>query len=161
MVTPARLASSFLLVVGCIAVVFASAPVALSVTTPAAPGRAQEGRRSVWDGVYTADQAVRGEAGYVRECAACHKRDLYGDEYAPALIRREFYKQWGGRSVGELHRATQSTMPQDAPASLPVQVYVDIVSYVLKMNQMPAGQAELPTEQAMLDRIAIHEKPAP
>jgi hypothetical protein len=121
----------------------------------------QESRRSVWDGVYTADQAGRGEARYVKECASCHKKDLYGDEYSPALIRREFYKRWSGRSVGDLHRAIYSTMPLDAPASLPAQVYVDIVSYLLKMNEMPAGQEDLPTDQAKLDGIAIHDKPAP
>ena len=41
--------------------------------------------RSVWDGVYTAEQAKRGEALYGQHCAACHGGTLLGAEAAPAL----------------------------------------------------------------------------
>ena len=41
---------------------------------------AQEATRSVWDGVYTNDQAKRGEALYARECGSCHGDMLTGGE---------------------------------------------------------------------------------
>src|SRR5258708_27979977 len=46
-----------------------------------AAGRAQEGAstsRSVWDGVYTEEQATRGEEIYRKECASCHGDTLAG-----------------------------------------------------------------------------------
>jgi len=34
--------------------------------------RAEEPIRSVWDGVYTAEQAKRGQPLYVKSCGSCH-----------------------------------------------------------------------------------------
>src|SRR5260370_8594146 len=39
--------------------------------------------RSVWDGVYTEEQAKRGEPIYRKECAACHGDMLPAGESAP------------------------------------------------------------------------------
>jgi len=39
---------------------------------------AQPSERSVWDGVYTAEQAKRGEALYANNCASCHGSALGG-----------------------------------------------------------------------------------
>ena len=122
---------------------------------------AQEAATTVWAGVYTEAQATRGEEGYLKDCAPCHRKDLYGDEYAPALVRRTFSDRWTDHSVGELYGVIRSTMPQDAPGTLPTQEYIDIISYVLKMNQMPAGRTDLPSDQAMLKQIMIRQKPRP
>jgi mono/diheme cytochrome c family protein len=143
-------------------------------TTVASNGRSAPGIRrepghafapqtatTVWAGLYTEAQAKRGEEGYLKDCAPCHQKDLYGDEYAPALVRGTFYNRWTDLSVGDLYSVICSTMPQDAPGSLPTQEYIDIVSYLLKMNKMPAGQAELPSDQAKLKEIKILEKPRP
>ena len=35
---------------------------------------------SVWDGVYTEEQAGRGQALYAKECASCHGASLSGGE---------------------------------------------------------------------------------
>jgi mono/diheme cytochrome c family protein len=122
-------------------------------------GFVQEATTTVWAGLYTEAQAKRGEEGYLKDCAPCHQKDLYGDEYAPALVRGTFYNRWTDLSVGDLSAVIQSTMPQDAPGSLPTQEYVDIISYLLKMNRMPAGQTELPSDQAKLKQIMIQPKP--
>jgi hypothetical protein len=47
------------------------------------------------------------------------------------------------------------TMPQEAPDSLPLQGYVDIVSYLLKANGSPAGGTELPPDSSKLQQIRI------
>src|SRR5260370_10887474 len=53
--------------------------------------QAQESaRRSVWDGVYTDQQAKRGEPKYRENCADCHGDDLEGDAEAPALSGATF-----------------------------------------------------------------------
>ena len=46
--------------------------------------------KSQWDGVYTEDQAKRGEPLYSQYCASCHGPDLTGGEMAPGLTGGEF-----------------------------------------------------------------------
>ena len=49
----------------------------------------------------------------------------------------------------------KQSMPQEAPDSLGMPAYVDIVSFVLKSNGSPAGDSELPTEPAALRQILV------
>ena len=68
--------------------------------------RAQDGAKSVWDGVYTEAQAKRGAAGYAEQCASCHGDQLTGGEMAPPLAGGEFLSNWNGLSAGELFERT-------------------------------------------------------
>ena len=111
--------------------------------------------RSVWDGVYTDEQATRGETAYEQECATCHLADLLGDGIAPALTGAAFDFRWSDLSVGDMFVALRATMPQGAPASLSPQGYADIVSYMLMRNDFPAGETELPTDEEALNQIII------
>ena len=117
---------------------------------------AQSGQTSVWNGVFTEAQAARGESRYEQECATCHLADLLGDGIAPALKGAAFDFRWSDLSVGDLFVTVRATMPQGAPASLSPQGYVDIVSYILKVNEFPAGDSELPTGEAALNEIIIN-----
>ena len=110
---------------------------------------------SVWDGVYTDEQATRGETAYEQECATCHLADLLGDGIAPALTGAAFDFRWSDLSVGDMFVAIRATMPQGAPASLSPQGYSDIVAYMLLKNDFPAGDKELPTDEAALNAIII------
>ena len=47
--------------------------------------------RSVWDGVFSSDQAGRGRQVYNEECASCHGTDLTGGESAPPLPVPNFF----------------------------------------------------------------------
>lgn len=116
--------------------------------------RAQEGA-TVWDGVFTEEQAARGETAYEQECATCHLADLLGDGIAPALTGAAFDFRWSDLSVGDMFVAIRATMPQGAPASLSPQGYADVVSYLLMKNDFPAGDAELPTDEEALNAILI------
>lgn len=49
------------------------------------PAQERAESRSVWDGVYTEEQAKRGETVYGKECSSCHGDLLTGGESAPAL----------------------------------------------------------------------------
>lgn len=98
---------------------------------------------TVWDGVFTAEQAVRGQSGYQKACGSCHGTGLEGDGFAPPLIGEPFTDRWQGGSVGDLLLVVKTTMPQDRPGSLSADAYADIVAYLLKMNNYPAGQREL------------------
>ncbi len=111
--------------------------------------------RSVWDGVYTDDQAKRGRALYGDHCGSCHGASLEGGESAPALTGGEFLSNWNGLTVGDLFERIRSTMPQNKPRSLSREVNADILAYIFSANQFPAGQAELPHAAEVLKEIKI------
>ena len=114
--------------------------------------------RSVWDGVYTKEQAQRGQAAYAQECMKCHAENLAGGEDAPALAGDEFRRRWNARSVGALFESIRKTMPSDDPGNLSSRQYADIVAYVLSVNEFPAGQKELEHEATPLNEIRIEAK---
>lgn len=97
--------------------------------------------KTVWDGVYSPAQAGRGASVYAAECARCHKDDLTG--YNNLLVNPRFLNDWREDKLQNFFDTVKMTMPRNAPGSLEDTEYLDIVAYVLKMNQFPAGSAEL------------------
>lgn len=102
--------------------------------------------RSVWDGVYTIEQAKRGEALYGEHCASCHGPTLAGAEAAPALTGFEFGANWNGLTLGDLFERIRMSMPQDDPGKLSAQQKVDVLAHMLKVGQFPAATMELTRE---------------
>jgi quinoprotein glucose dehydrogenase len=124
------------------------------LATAAVLASAQGGAtRSVWDGVYTDEQALRGERVSAAQCARCHGQTLTGAEAAPALVGDAFNANWEGVPLGDLFERIRVSMPQDAPGSLSRQQNADLIAYLLKMGKMPAGSAELATDTAALGQI--------
>lgn len=122
---------------------------------------AQGADRTVWSGIYTADQAVRGKAAYGEQCAACHGPTLAGIDVAPALSGNAFLANWNNTSAGDLFDRIHTTMPQNNPGSLPGKTVADIEAYILQVNGFPAGQTALPPSQPMLANVKIlASKPA-
>jgi S-disulfanyl-L-cysteine oxidoreductase SoxD len=122
--------------------------------------RAQQAK-SQWDGVYTEDQAKRGEGLYSQYCASCHGPDLSGGEMAPGLTGGEFSSNWNDLSLGELFERMRISMPQNAPGSLSRQQNADILAFVLYKSNFPAGSNELPTQTDVLNTIKfMAQKPA-
>jgi mono/diheme cytochrome c family protein len=117
------------------------------------------GGRTVWDGVYSAEQADRGKTLYTQSCSGCHSADLRGDGTAPSLVEGDFAFQWADTSLGELYERIRTLMPSTRPNSLPPRTYVDIVAYILQSNQFPAGPTELAAELATLEQIRVTAKP--
>jgi mono/diheme cytochrome c family protein len=115
--------------------------------------------RTVWDGVYSTEQADRGKALYTQSCAGCHSADLRGNGTAPSLVEGDIAFQWADRSLGELFERIRKLMPSTRPNSLPPQSYVDIVAYILQANHFPAGPTELPAALATLEQIRVTAKP--
>ena len=100
--------------------------------------------RSVNDGVYTTDQATRGEQIFKNNCSSCHyQTEFSGDD---------FVKRWADKPLFELFELIADSMPEDRPGTLPAQQYGDTISYFLKLNKFPAGAAELEgSAEAMRD----------
>ena len=114
--------------------------------------------RTVWDGVYTEEQANRGRTVYDERCAACHGPALEGVEMAPALTGSQFLSTWSGQSVGDLFERTRTTMPQDDPGSLSQRVNADVMAYLLLANNFPPGKVALPRQTMILNQIVIEAK---
>jgi mono/diheme cytochrome c family protein len=110
---------------------------------------------SVTAGVYTAEQAKRGETAYKDSCAKCHLEDLSGGATSPPLQGMEFLGNWKGKTLGALFDEVRMTMPFDSPGSLTPAQYADVVAYVLSANKFPAGSMEMDKDPAPLQQIKI------
>jgi len=119
--------------------------------------RAQQADKpsSIWDGVYTKDQAKRGEALYVQNCSSCHGPDLSGNDEAAALAGPVFLSSWDGLSVGDLANRVRVSMPPNNLGKLSRQQIVDILSYVLSFNNFPAGKSELDPKPELLKLVRV------
>ena len=111
--------------------------------------------KSVKEGVFTEEQAKRGEPLYKEQCAACHGEDLAGSGPMPALAGNDFIANW--KTVGDLFEKTHTSMPASAPGTLTEQQVSDITAFMLAKSNFPAGQAELPSKQAELMLIKIEK----
>lgn len=114
--------------------------------------------RTVSDGVYTDAQAERGLAAYKTSCVECHGGDLTGDGFAPALAGPEFMGNWTDLSVGDLFERIRISMPPSGAASVTPAAKADIVAYMLKFNEFPAGTTELEAKLEVLKQIKIEQK---
>jgi S-disulfanyl-L-cysteine oxidoreductase SoxD len=127
----------------------AEAAQAAKVEAPAGTGS------SVGSGVYTEEQAKRGEAVSNKLCTSCHGPELSGGEAGPTLVGLEFLGNWTNLTVGDFFDRVHATMPADAPGTMTPQQTSDVAAYVFKLNKFPAGTTELPTDLAALKGIKI------
>lgn len=125
--------------------------------TPPSAGRAANTEQTVWEGVYNAVQAKRGETLAVQKCVICHGEELLGNE-APGLVGPDFLVHWNTKTAWELLDRMKTTMPATTPGTLSLQENADILAYMLSLNAFPAGKKELPSDMAALSQIRITEK---
>lgn len=98
--------------------------------------------QSVSDGVYTGAQADRGRGQYVQHCAVCHGAALEGNGETPPLVG-QFIPDWAGMTLADIYDKIQTTMPLNAPGTLRPAIAVDILAYIIRANNFPAGSKEL------------------
>ena len=101
-------------------------------------------------GVFSEDQATRGEDVFYNICAECHFEEDFGGP---------FIQSWVGASVKDLVDEIVATMPEDNPGGIPMEQYVDVVAYMFKLNGMPTGDDELTTENVDGVEIALELDP--
>jgi mono/diheme cytochrome c family protein len=112
-------------------------------------------QRTVWSGIYTAEQAARGKEKAVAACAECHGEMMEGG-LAPTLKGEDFIGHWYDAKLRELADKVTLTMPQQAPGTLSPEEYADVMAYLLEVNGFPAGQTPLSlTPPESLDTITI------
>ena len=119
---------------------------------------AQPPTKSVWEGVYTEEQAKRGGPLYSENCASCHGPELMGGEMAPPLATGDFLSGWDGLTLGDLFERMRISMPQNAPGSLSGQQNADILAFLLSANKFPIGSSELSNQAMVLKTIKFEAK---
>ena len=105
--------------------------------------------------MYSEAQAGRGKKSYIIHCASCHNEGLQGGDLAPELKGEDFLLRWNDKPMFELVDRIQKTMPQDNPGGVSAQENADIVAYMLQVNKMASGTADLPSDAAALKAITI------
>ena len=128
-----------------------------AIATAAFAVRAQE--KTVWDGVYTEEQATRGEVLYGEHCVKCHGATLQGNgEGANPLTGATFKSTWNGVSMGALFDRVRLSMPQDKPGGMTRQQVADLLAFILRTNKFPAGKEELARQTDVLNAIMFRSE---
>ena len=125
---------------------------ALSVCLVAAvvTSAAAEDKKTIADKVYSVAQADRGEARFKASCSACHSTNSFSGG--------AFAEKWTGQTLSEVFDFISNAMPENDPGSLKREDYVNVIAFILKINNLPAGDADLPTDSAGLKNIQIDPK---
>ena len=126
----------------------------------------QAAHKTVWNGVYSEDQANRGGAAYLANCSPCHGADLEGLN-GVRLSGPEFMERWREYDIHGLYDFISKSMPRqrpnspNKPGSLSEQTYTDIISHILRSNHFPSGKTELTTSTMEEVQIEGIEGPKP
>jgi len=108
---------------------------------------AAQDKKSVKAGVYTAEQADRGQSLYRAKCASCHAPNRFTDDF--------FYSSFADKPLWEMFDVISDSMPEDDPGSMKPEEYVDVIAYLLRLNKFPTGSTELPTDKEALSAIVM------
>ena len=120
-------------------------------TEAAAQTSATRRPQTTRSGIYTSQQAKRGQDVYVGLCKSCHTPETH--------TGAAFTTKWNGKALSELFGYISEQMPKNEPGSLSPEEYADVMTYVLKLNGMPAGPKELPPDDDVMKSIRIEAKP--
>ena len=112
---------------------------------------APQARITIWDSVYTAEQAARGERTAYVNCFSCHT--------APDWTSSRFMDASAEPRLGDLFQMISRQMPMDSPGKLSLPQYADIIAYMLRLQGAPAGGKELPSDVRELDKIFVTRPP--
>ena len=106
------------------------------IALPALPG-ALHAQKSVAVGVYTEEQAKRGQDTFETICSECHKAEWFAEA--------EFKQHWAYGELFWVYDFIRTNMPYENGGTLAPQTYRDVMAYILKLRGYKAGTYELPT----------------
>jgi len=129
--------------------------VAASVLALAVNAAAQS--KTVWDGVYTQQQAARGAASFTSNCSRCHS--VEPNDSRRLLAGKNFWQSFRESTVERLLDYVSKNMPNGAGGSLDAGTYADLVAFILSRNDLPAGAAELTKDSAVGVQIIAKDGP--
>ena len=118
---------------------------------------------------YTEEQATRGRAHFLRNCAVCHTavplitRDMlppeagfYRTEHTFVPLGGAFVRKYP--SMYHLFRRIRDTMPAGRPSAVSPTAKLEIIAFLLKAHGFPAGPAPLALDIAALKRMPLNEQ---
>jgi mono/diheme cytochrome c family protein len=105
---------------------------------------------STLDGLYTDEQAARGRDVYFGSCRSCHSPQSH--------TGATFATWWRGKQLSDLFDFVSQRMPKNDPGSLAPEDVADVVAYLLKMNALPTGPAELYPDPDSLKQYRIETR---
>ena len=96
---------------------------AITAAALAVAVEAQQPPKTLRDGVFTSDQALRGKSGFEGVCARCHGIPLTGSQgNGPALKGPAFLAHWDKDTLGGLYTKIRDTMPLNDAGTLTDEV---------------------------------------
>jgi mono/diheme cytochrome c family protein len=131
-------------------------PMVVVVAAALAQTPAKPAAKTVLDGVYSAAQAQRGKATFDKECATCHAASLEGFS-GPPLKGSLFMDRWREFNLDVLFENLRTTMPKDFPATLSETAYLEVLSYLLAANEIPASNGDLTVDVVKTTRLVGKE----
>lgn len=132
------------------AIVLVAVALMSAVAARAVASTPQAAPKSTLAGIYTTSQATRGEDIYYNLCVTCHPAGTY--------TGRSFKSNWEGRPLSDLYDWVKTKMPKSAPGTLTQKESLQVIAYILRLNKMPPGKAELAANRAALAQIRIELK---
>ena len=136
-----RVAATLVFVLGAAAVATSACASGSAREAAPTPAPASPPPAAVAEGIFTDAQAGRGRNTFDEACSDCHTNSEFRGG--------AFQRNWGRRTVYSFYRTVRSTMPDDNPGGLDEQVYLDVVSYILRMNGHAPGSSELAADSPM------------
>lgn len=136
-----RAAATLVFVLGAAAVATSACASGSAREAAPNPAPAPSPPAAVAEGIFTDAQAGRGRSTFDEACSDCHTNSEFRGG--------AFQRNWGRRTVYSFYRTVRSTMPDDNPGGLDEQVYLDVVSYILRMNGHAPGSSELAADSPM------------
>lgn len=127
--------------------VAAAAVLAAPTASPAQDDRGGSDAATTLDGVFTTDQAKRGEEIFSETCARCHPTSRF--------VGATFQPSWSQAPVSTLFTVVRNQMPFDNPGSLDRDEYAAVLAYIFELNDLPAGDRELPASADSLRAFTI------
>ncbi|MEZ5402198.1 MAG: PQQ-binding-like beta-propeller repeat protein [Bryobacteraceae bacterium] len=110
---------------------------------------------------FTSDQALAGRAAYLGNCASCHLPDMSGRNEAHPLTGGNFQKVWRDRTLNQLIRYMQQTMPPGNAGGLDPDTYTAIAAFMLESNGATASAAPLTIDSRLrIGAVSNGEMPA-
>ncbi|MEX1032808.1 MAG: hypothetical protein WDZ30_05570 [Cellvibrionaceae bacterium] len=100
------------------------------------------------DGVYTEEQAQRGQAVYEQHCKLCHDTQFYQTKF----------QVWNNQPLSALYDSVSFSMPESNPGGLPLQDYTDVMAYIFSLLEYPAGDKELSHTDGSMSNIIVKTK---
>ena len=116
-----------------------------------------QARATVWDGVFTAEQAARGRTIFSAACADCHGADLSGSNRVP-LKGEIFLNHWMEGGLDALFDRVKS-MPNRA--NLDDNAHADVLAFLLEANGFPPGVQELKASATASIQVQGKNGPSP